>query len=111
MPVSRRTRELNNTAMGDVACPQCGWPFCDGDHSQDRAVASRLAQTIADNLRGRQWVVVGSNGHTYTVRQHAADGGWTCTCPAFGYGHGAPCKHINEIQVAECIMEEGGDHA
>lgn len=33
---------------------------------------------------------------TYTIEQNAK-GKYSCTCPAFGYGHGKHCKHIKEV--------------
>lgn len=91
MPVSRRTRE------GGLC--GCSVPWCDGDHSAD----PKLAERIAAATRGVQYLVAGSRGRTYTVRRHDVDGGWTCTCPAFGWGRGQLCKHILQIRLQEDV--------
>jgi hypothetical protein len=50
--------------------------------------------------------VTGSKGFGYVVtwgevpELHGL--GWTCTCPAFQYGHGKPYKHIEQVKGDRC---------
>ena len=52
--------------------------------------------------------VAGSNGNVYTVVygelafKTDTTHGWTCTCPAYKYGKGAPCKHILAVMPEKC---------
>lgn len=41
----------------------------------------------------------GSKGRTYTVSETTS--GWVCSCPAFEFGRGGPCKHILEAMTIE----------
>lgn len=36
--------------------------------------------------------VLGDTGKTYTIALH--DGKPTCSCPAYTFGGGTPCKHM-----------------
>ena len=45
----------------------------------------------------KEYVVAGSKGNKYKVLNNA--GVWSCSCPAFGFGHGKDCKHIKEIKL------------
>ena len=42
-----------------------------------------------------------SNGDTYEIRK-GADGVVYCSCPAWRFGRGKPCKHIEEYRKA-CV--------
>lgn len=86
VPVSRKTQEQDIFGVG---------------MGEGLVRTGLVASKIAATHRGQQWTVEGSNGHTYTVRRHEVDGGWTCTCPAFGYGRGVECKHIIKVKEEE----------
>lgn len=51
--------------------------------------------------------VEGSGGRKYTVtfgrvfgQEH--DHGYSCTCPAFRFGKGKPCKHVAAVRGERC---------
>jgi hypothetical protein len=52
-------------------------------------------------------MVPGSNGRTHTVTLSRHNKGecqinWACTCEAFRFGKGKPCKHIKAAQKTHC---------
>jgi hypothetical protein len=53
--------------------------------------------------------VQGSKGQTYEINwDYRDDLGyiWTCTCSAFKYGRGKPCKHIKALVPTICQWNE-----
>ncbi len=65
-----------------------------------------MTWTCASNTN---WVaeVQGSKGDTYTVRYEFRERGphqfdYTCTCPAFKFGKGKACKHIDNVRDQRC---------
>jgi hypothetical protein len=103
MPVSKITRDEEAAWAEKSAqlCKICGASWCNGDHDQDAPAPPALATP----LLGREWVVTGSHGEKYTVRYHRRDGVWTCTCPAYGFGHGMECKHIVKVRAEESTCQ------
>ena len=56
--------------------------------------------------------VQSESGHAYTVRYLGSGDGdpefvavWECDCPAYQYGHGKLCKHINAVIAYNYAME------
>jgi len=57
--------------------------------------------------------VKGSKGEIYHV--YYGDHGfgyltWSCSCPAYKYGHGKDCKHILAVQKEKCCWNEEGTY-
>lgn len=53
--------------------------------------------------------ITGKNGKTYTVTYGRVNHGpylynYVCTCEAFKFGKGKPCKHIEEAKTRHCMF-------
>ena len=46
----------------------------------------------------RGWRHYRVEGKPYDIRFHPMTLEWECSCPAYKFGRGKPCKHIKEVQ-------------
>ena len=49
-----------------------------------------------NNYDSFRYLLEGSKGNKYTIRND--EGIWTCSCPGHGFGRGKDCKHIISIK-------------
>ena len=71
-------------------------------------MAKRAAPPVGTPVRsaGDLWLVPGSGAEkTYVVRFTPTRR--SCSCGAYLYGHGAPCKHLHAVAAA-IAAEKGG---
>ena len=68
-------------------------------------------QVCSSNLSWRK-EVKGSKGETYEVHFGPSHGpyqyDWECSCPAFKYGRGKHCKHIEQAKKEKCDWNKEG---
>jgi hypothetical protein len=54
---------------------------------------------VQKSTPNQTYSVEGSKGKVYEVE--VENNKWNCTCPAFGYGRGKECKHIQTIKLTK----------
>ncbi len=74
--------------------------------------ATAQQMTVREIKEGSAWEVDSPSGNTYTVRYRGSGDAdpeyvalYDCTCPAYTFGRGGVCKHINAV-VAWCDARE-----